>query len=253
MEAVLDFAIKFLLQRKATEADRERYIDGFLGPNCEIADRKTALGGMLTVLMMSPEFLFRMELGLGEELEDGRRMLAPREIAYALSFALFDYVDEKTLQAADRGELSTKEDVAREFRRMMTDPDRGVRGAAGKYFWITGKGAGITDAKLLEASYPRLLRFFREFFGYLKARDIFKDDTRHDGKYNAEELIRDADWLVLWALKNDRQVLHYLLTTGEYFVRRSSITPSRSARRGLTMSTARSISRCPMRVTRERL
>ena len=39
--------------------------------------------------------------------------------------------------------------VAREFRRMMTDPDRGVRGAVGKHFWVTGKGAGITDAKLI--------------------------------------------------------------------------------------------------------
>ena len=219
MEAVLEFAVRFLLQRAVTEADRTRYIDGFLEPNCEIADRKTALAGMLTVLMMSPEFLFRMELGLGEQLPDGRRMLSPREIAYALSFALFDYVDEKTLAAAERGELATKEDVAREFRRMLSGPDRGVRGAVGKHFWVLGKGAGITDAKLMEASHPRLLRFFREFFGYLKVRDIFKDDTRHDGKHNAGELISDADFLVLWALKNDRQVLRTLLTTDEYFIK----------------------------------
>ena len=150
------------------------------------------------VLMMSPEFLFRMELGLGEELPDGRRMLSPREIAYALSFALFDYVDPKALAAAEQGRLSTKEDVAREFRRMMSEPDRAVRGAVGKYFWVTGKGAGIEDPKLLEASHPRLLRFFREFFGYLHVREIFKDDTRHDGKHNADELVNDADWLVLW-------------------------------------------------------
>ena len=232
MESVLEFAVEYLLLRPMNETDEEYYIDGFLEPNCQIADRKTALSGMLTVLMMSPEFLFRMELGLGEELPDGRRQLSPREIAYALSFALFDYVDEKALKAADRGELSTKEDVAREFRRMMTERDRGVRGPVGKHFWTTGKGAGITDAKLIEASHPRLLRFFREFFGYLKVKDVFKDDTRHDGKHSAQELIADADWLVLWALKNDRQVLHTLLTTDEYFVksRQHSTKPIREAK-----------------------
>ena len=90
MQAVLKFSIGFLLDREPSERDRARYIDAFLKPNCVLAGREVALGGMLTTIMMSPEFLFRMELGLGEKLPDGRRMLAPREIAYALSFALFE-------------------------------------------------------------------------------------------------------------------------------------------------------------------
>ena len=218
MEEVLDFILDFLLQREATPEDRERYIEGFLKPNCELAGREAGLTGLLTVIMMSPEFLFRMELGLGEELPDGRRMLSPREIAYALSFALFDSVDKNTLKAAEEGRLQSKKDVAREFTRLLDESDRRVRGPVGKHFWVTGKGAGITDARLIEASHPRLLRFFREFFGYLKVQDIFKDDSRHDGKHDPFELISDADWLVLWALKNDRQVLHTLLTTDQYFV-----------------------------------
>ena len=232
MKEVLDFTIEFLLERKATDDDRKRYIDGFLEPNCALAGREAGLSGMLTTIMMSPEFLFRMELGLGDELPDGRRMLSPREIAFALSFALFDSVDANTLKAAEEGRLKTKEDVAREFTRLLDEPDKRVRDAVGKHFWITGKGAGITDAKLIEASYPRLLRFFREFFGYLKVQDVFKDDSRHDGKHEAFGLISDADWLVLWALKNDRQVLHTLLTTDEYFVRSRSHPkkPIRSAR-----------------------
>lgn len=219
MRAVLDFAIRLLLQRQTNENDRTRYIDGFVRPNCEIAGREVALSGMLTTIMMSPEFLFRMELGLGEELPDGRRMLAPREIAHALSFALFDYVDPKTLAAADTSKLTTRDDVAREFRRMLNDPDRGVRGAAGKHLWVTGKGAGITNAKLIEAAYPRLLRFFREYFGYLKVEHVFKDDTRHDEQHAPYQLIIEADWFVLGILREDKRVFERLLTDRWYFIK----------------------------------
>ena len=217
-DAVLEYAIKFLLDRGMTDADRERYIDGFLRPNVGLAGREVGLAGMLTTLMMSPEFLFRMELGLGEELPDGRRMLAPREIAYALSHALFDYVDPKALAAAEKGELASREDVGREFRRMLRERDRGVRGPVGNHLWVMGKGAGVTDSKLQEASHPRLLRFFREYFGYLKVADVFKDDTRHDGKHDAYSLIKEADWFVLGILREDQQVLRRLLTDDWYFV-----------------------------------
>lgn len=216
---ILNFAFEYLLHRKPDASDQERYIDSFLIPNAKIAGREIALGGLLTTIMMSPEFLFRMELGLGEQLEDGRRRLSQREIAYALSFALFDYVDPKTLIAAEKNQLSTADDVAREFRRMLKDPDRGVRGAAGKQLWITGKGAGITDARLIEASYPRMLRFFREYFGYLHVQKVFKDDTRHDGRHDPYQLIQDADWFVLGILRDDRQVFQRLLTDRNYFIK----------------------------------
>ena len=218
MGAILDFAIQLLLERQATQADRKRYIDRFLRPNLDIASREVALTGMLTTIMMSPEFLFRMEVGLGEELPDGRRMLSSRELAYALSFTLFDYVDPTTLKAASAGQLTTKEDVAREFRRMINSRDRAVRGAVGKHLWVTSKGAGITDAKLMEASHPRLLRFFREYFDYVKVREVFKDDTRHDGRHDPHQRIIEADWFVLGILRDDRQVFERLLTDDWYFI-----------------------------------
>ena len=230
LNAVLDYSIRLLLRRPATDDDRARYVDGFLKPNVALAGREAGLTGMLTTVMMSPEFLFRMELGLGEELPDGRRMLAPREIAYALSFAVFDYVEPKVLQAAEDGRLSTKNDVAREFRRMLTERDRMVRGPANARFWVVGKGAGITDEKLMEVTYPRLLRFFREFFGYVKAPDVFKDDSRHDEKHKPFDLVMDADWFVLRALKDDRHVLRQLLTSDRYFVQSRSRKPIREAR-----------------------
>lgn len=230
MSAVLDYALDLLFERKATPEDQERYLDGFFIPNVELAGRDLALQSLLSALMLSPEFMFRLELGLGKELPDGRRMLAPRELAYALSFAVFDYIEPGLLKAANDGKLQTKADVAREFRRILTQRDRKVRTAANKWFWDTGKGAGISTVKSMDVAYPRLLRFFQEYFGYTKAPDVFKDDTRHDGKHKAWDLVTDANWLVLRALKDDQQVLARLLTGDQYFVQSRSRKPIKDAR-----------------------
>lgn len=218
LNAVIAHAFEFLLERPPTKLELARYRDEFLTPNLELAGRDAALTGFLTTMMMSPEFLFRMEVGLGRVLPDGRRWLSPREVAYAVSYTLFDYLDAQILKAAEEGKLATRADVEREFRRMLTSSDRRVRAPAGKNFWPTGKGAGITSPRLMETGHPRLLRFFRQYFGYVAAPDVFKDDSRHDGKLNAWDLVRDADWFVLRALKDDRNVLKVLLTSDRYFV-----------------------------------
>ncbi len=230
MEELVDYLFKFLLQRQATSEDYKRYIDGFLKPNLPIAGREEALKGTLTAIMMSPEFLFRTELGLGEELPDGRRKLSARETAYALSFTLFDYAEKSLLQAVDKGKLKSKEDIAREFRRVYEGKDRTVRSAVGQKIWMVGKGAGIMDVKLMDASHPKLLRFFREFFGYPKLVHVFKDDSRHDGKHDPWGLIRDADWLVLNALREDRQVFNKILTSNEFFIQSRNRKPIKDAR-----------------------
>jgi hypothetical protein len=214
MERVVNYACEYLLHRPAHKEEYARYIDDFLLPSVELGGRDEALQGTLSAMMLSPEFLFRMELGMGTESPDGRRRLSPREIAYALSFAVFDYLNPTLLTATDEGRLETREDIAREFRRILEEPDARIGKSAGKRLWPIGKGGG----KQLEAAYPRLLRFFGEYFDYAKAPDVFKDQTRHDEKHIPYDLVKDADWLVLSILKDDRQVLEQLLTTDEFIV-----------------------------------
>lgn len=57
-----------------------------------------------------------------EQLRDGlmpRRMLGPNELARAISLALTDRRDSGLVQAAQKGELSTKEQVAAHVRRLL--------------------------------------------------------------------------------------------------------------------------------------
>ncbi len=72
-------------------------------------------------LLSSPHFLYRSELGVAQP--DGTFRLTPWELAAALSYSLWQTTpDEALLDAAAQGKLATPDDVAREARRMLTDP-----------------------------------------------------------------------------------------------------------------------------------
>ena len=99
-----------------------------------------ALRVMLMAIMMHPESVYRIEIGLGESDSSGRRMLSSTELAFAISYALTDRrPDNILLQAAESGKLRTKDEVHAHISRMLEDES-------------------------LEK--PRILRFFQEFFGF---------------------------------------------------------------------------------------
>ena len=68
-----------------------------------------------------------------------------------------------------------------------------------------------------KADKPRILRFFREYFGCGKAGDVFKGDIKDFG-YDAAMLVADTDAMVLYVLRQDRDVLEGLLTTNKSYV-----------------------------------
>lgn len=99
--------------------------------------------------------------------------------------ALGDRRDHALQNAADKNALSTREKVADHVRRLLDDPRREP---------------------------TRILRFFREYFEYAKAVDIFKDKPK--GFVHAPQvLVADTDRLILHILQEDRDVLRRLLTT----------------------------------------
>jgi len=177
------------LNRPPNTEESQRY-GSLLQQSTKKSGPKAALQGLITAMMVSPEFVLRMELGRGPVDAQGRRMLSPEELVYAISYALTDEGPDETLRAAARsGKLNSRKDVEREVRRLLSD-------------------------ETIEKHRP--LRFFQEFFGYHRAVDVFKD--KPGWKIEAPYLIRDADMLVEYVLKKDRQVFAELLTTDRYFV-----------------------------------
>ena len=150
------------------------------------------LQAAFAAIVLQPETLFRFE---GTGTADGRGLveLSRRELATSLAFALTDLPpDSNMLQSFKNEKLQPREILRAEARRLLDDEQR-------------------------PAARNRLLQFFQEYFDYLKAEDVFKDQVKGH-KHWAPALVYDLNALVMHVLKQDTQVLKTLLTTREYLV-----------------------------------
>ena len=176
--------------------------------------RQKAIGKLVESLVLSSEFAYRDEFGQGVEDADGRRMMSPRSASYALAYALTDASpDDHLVRAVEAGRLATRKDYEREVRRMLGRRDQWC--IIDENVQAANLNASVTNQPI------RKLRFFREFFGYPKAQDVFKDDSRFGaGRHEqaVSRLIDEADMLVEHILERDEQVFEQLLTTDRFFI-----------------------------------
>lgn len=143
---------------------------------------------MLQAVLLRADAMYRQELTASGN--GGRARLPQQEIARSVSLALLDRRDAMLTQAAEKGELATPEQIAAHIERILSDPKRDLAGV-----W----------------------RFFREYFEYHKAVDIFKDKPKvfvHEPR----TLVSDTDRLVKHIVSEDRDVFRRLLTTRLSFV-----------------------------------
>lgn len=173
-----------------------------------------SIGKLIESMILSTELSYRSEFGIGVADEHGRRMMPPRDASYAISYALTDSSpDTELVAAANSGKLLTRQDYEREVRRMLARRDQWC--IIDESVQAANLNASITNQPI------RKLRFFREFFGYPKAIEVFKDDSRFGaGRHEqaVSRLIDEADMLVEHILEKDQHVFEELLTTDKFFV-----------------------------------
>jgi hypothetical protein len=100
-----------------TEVDR---LAGFLEQRLAATDLTTALRQFLMYLLGSPEFLFRSELGADPRPGQATVTLTDCEKASALAYWLTDGPpDALLLDAARRGALASKDQIATQTRRLL--------------------------------------------------------------------------------------------------------------------------------------
>ncbi len=190
VKKALQIQCEKVLKRKPTASESEKFLTLYQ-KNIKDAGRETGVRYTLAAFYLLPEAVFRWEVGTDAVDQEGRVRLAPREIAFALAFALTDKRPENWLLAqADKGGLDTKEGVADAVRKMLQDP---------------------------KLKRTRILRFFQEYFQYDQAVDVFKE-KKENNDHDAKNLVADTDRLVQSILENDKQVLYELLTTNKSFV-----------------------------------
>ena len=219
MAAAIQAQFQCVLRRQASDDELSRYIE-LLRSTIELGGNQAGLRSMLVSVLLESEFLYRYEFGSGDKDALGRKMLSATEAAYAIAYALSDRGPDAKLQnAADSGKLTTTEDYRREVKRLLSD-ETSLAGPVDPT--LSGK-----NMRTHVSTHPKLVRFFREFFGYPNATKIFKDVKRSDGYYQNPSrgtagtpgfLVKEADRIVDWTLQHDQNVFERLLTTDQYFV-----------------------------------
>ena len=157
-----------------------------------------AVERLLIAALCHREAMYRIE-----EPEAGvrRGLMPPRHLARSIAFTLTDREPDAELwKAADEGRLQSSADVRSQVGRILHDK---------------------AIAK------PRLLGFFREYFGYGGSADVFKCDATctefgvppvMGSFFHGEQLVPDTDKLVTTVLEADKEVLRTLLTTRKAYI-----------------------------------
>ena len=85
-DQALDVAFALFLRRPPGRDEYENYWKNVFQKNVVLGN-KMALQAVLIYVTLTPEFVYRMELGLGEPDQHGRRLLSPQELTYAIHYA----------------------------------------------------------------------------------------------------------------------------------------------------------------------
>lgn len=188
----IDLAFRKAVGRGATDEERQRF-GAFFAKAAKIGGHKTAAKAMLAAVLLQPEVLYREELGDGRPDSFGRVRLTQAEIAIALSYALANEPIKEFVAAAEAGQLADASQVAE-----LVDEQ-------------------LRDDSLLQGKNPRMLEFFRQYFNYPFAGEVFKDNPE-GSTHESKLLISDLEATLFDILRVDRQVLRNLLTTREFYV-----------------------------------
>jgi len=169
-------------------------------------DNEAGFRALLMALELDAASLYRSELGEGDVDEHGRRLLSPREIegAYAYLF------HSRSVPRIEPDQLLSREGIDK-FAREVVDS---------------------------EYSMDTYRRFFRQYFNYLPAMEVFKGErhARHHlrKRFMGSVLVNELEGLIYYIVESDRDVFRRLLTTDRIFVPFRGVQNSFSPRYGVT-------------------
>ena len=199
LTTAIDWLYHHVLLRDPTTEESERTV-AFAQNSIASDGQLLGVRNMVSAVLLHPEALYRSEQGMGEADEHGRVMLAPRELAFAISYSLTDTRPDEQLLASFNGEPQASASGDERSRLQLAVKQEVER--------------ILEDDKIAK---PRILGFFREYFEYGGAVDVFKDIALNRN-HAPDVLVSDTDQLVMHIYHQDKNVLRELLTTNRSFV-----------------------------------
>jgi hypothetical protein len=176
-------------------------------------------------LLVSPEFLLRVERDPAGVAPGAVYAISDTELASRLSFFLWSSIpDDELLNVAAKGQLKQPAVLERQVRRMMADPraEAFVLNFAGQWLFLRNLDAVVPVQSIFPDFDDALRQSFRR-----ETELFFESIVREDR--SALDLLR-ADYTFV----NERLATHYGIPNikGEHF-RRVTLLPADSKRRGL--------------------
>ena len=191
--------MRLAYRRPVVEADVERVMPFYRDARAE-GGYEAGVEAALSAILVSREFLFRVERDPADVAPHTAYALSDLELASRLSFFLWSSIpDEGLLAAAERGELHRPEELARQARRMLADPrsESLVTGFAGQWLHLRNLESITPDGRLFPDFDDNLRQAMRR-----ETELLFDEVMRHDR--SVMELIKsDHAWL------NERLAKHY--------------------------------------------
>ena len=211
-------------RRPVGEAEVAPFVDFYRAAHTEEGSFDAGIQVALKALLVSPEFLFRVERDPPNAAPGSVYRVSDLELASRLSFFLWSSIpDEELLRAAERSALGTPAELERQVRRMIADPraDAFVANFAGQWLYLRNLEAVIP----VQSIFPNFDDTLRE--GLRRETELFFASVLREDRSVLELL--NADYTFV----NERVAQHYGLPNvkGSHF-RRVQL-PADSPRRGL--------------------
>ena len=212
-----------LAYRRPLEAPELKGLLGFYAQGRRDGDFEAGIELALRYVLASPQFIFRLEtepvaLAAGEIYPLGDLDLASR-----LSFFLWSSIpDDALLTAADRGELSDRDGLSRQVRRMLADPRAAalVENFAGQWLYVRNLGNITPDRPTFPDFDDNLRRAMQ------RETELFVESIMREDRSVLDLLTADYTYV------NERLARHYEIP-GVYGDRFRRVPVTDEHRRGL--------------------
>ena len=186
-------------RRPATEAQLKELLD-FYNDGRANGTFESGIELALRRLLVSPEFLYRIETDPAGAAPGAVYALGDYELASRLSFFLWSSIpDDALLDAAARGALKNEQELARQVRRMIADPrsDALAKNFAGQWLYLRTIEGSLPNVYLFPNFGENLRQDFR------RETELFFDSLVRENRGLLELLTADYTFV------NERLARHY--------------------------------------------
>lgn len=195
----LSSLMRLAYRRPVVEADVERIMKFYRDARRD-GEHYAGMEAALSAILVSPEFLFRVEQDPSGATPKSAYRINDLELASRLSFFLWSSIpDDELLTAAQRGELRKPEVLAAQTRRMLADPrsQSMVTSFADQWLHLRNLNSVTPELRLFPDFDDNLRQAFR------KETEMLFEEVMRENKSVLALLKSDHTWL------NERLAVHY--------------------------------------------